>query len=352
MKKASFFTLLLLMPLFMQAQKYANAFLDIGVDAASIGAGSNVTATIDNVNAIYWNPAGLMRMDGNYLSLMHARYFGGMASMNFLGYAVSKDRQRLGLALFRLGVDNIMNTTRLIDENGDVDYNRITYFSAADYALMAGYARDFLDNRLHAGLTAKLIYRHIGDFADGYGFGFDLGAQYDLGKWQTGLVLRDVTTTFSYWHFNKERLDEIAAASPGHNQTAPSSTELRYPSLTAGIARRFTVKNDYHLLAALDLHTWFVQRHALVNSAYFSMSPGLSLTADYKEIVYLRLGTDRIYHSYLYGTKVWHVRPAAGIGLRFKYLQLDYALTDNAASGKYSHVFSFIINTRIFKSRK
>jgi len=49
---------------------------------------------------------------------------------------------------------------------------------------------------------------------------------------------------------------------------------------------------------------------------------------------------------------VWHVRPAAGIGLRFKYLQLDYALTDNAASGKYSHVFSFIINTRIFKSRK
>ena len=42
--------------------------------------------------------------------------------------------------MIRFGVDNIPNTTDLIDSNGNLDYNRITTFTAADHAFLISYA--------------------------------------------------------------------------------------------------------------------------------------------------------------------------------------------------------------------
>ncbi|MEK7253297.1 MAG: hypothetical protein AAB316_01010, partial [Bacteroidota bacterium] len=41
------------------AQKYSNEFLSIGVSARAQGMGNSVVASIDDVTAGYWNPAGL-----------------------------------------------------------------------------------------------------------------------------------------------------------------------------------------------------------------------------------------------------------------------------------------------------
>jgi len=68
------------------------------------------------------------------------------------------------------------------------------------------------------GATAKLIYRHIGQFASGYGFGFDIGAQYHHKKWKFGIMARDITTTFNYWTINDAEFDKIAKAIPNKNQ--------------------------------------------------------------------------------------------------------------------------------------
>ena len=38
--------------------------------------------------------------------------------------------------MIRFGVDDIMNTSNLIDNEGNVDYNRIELFSTADYAFL------------------------------------------------------------------------------------------------------------------------------------------------------------------------------------------------------------------------
>lgn len=350
--KQKAFWLLLCLTAALHGQKYANAFLDIGVDAASLGMAGNVTATVDNLNAAYWNPAGLMQMQGQWLSLMHARYWGGMAHMHFLGYGRREPHQALAVSLLRFGVDNIMNTTHLIDEEGNVDYNRITYFSAADYALLISYARPLPKKNLYAGLTAKILYRHIGDFASGYGLGFDAGLQYVRPRWKAGLSLRDISTTFSFWHFDRQRLEEIAAAIPGQNQSAPSTYEVRYPSVHAGVARRWTVRQNYHLWLEGDIHTWFDKRYALVRTSFLSLTPGLSLQGDYKNKVFVRAGFDRLYRSPSFGSMHWHIRPAAGLGIRFKYLQLDYALNDSAASGRLSHFFSLLVDMQIFKAKQ
>ena len=43
--------------------KYSNEFLNIGVDARSIGMANAVVSSVKDVNSTYWNPAGLLNID-------------------------------------------------------------------------------------------------------------------------------------------------------------------------------------------------------------------------------------------------------------------------------------------------
>ena len=58
--------------------------MNIGVDAAAFGMANAVTASTANVNSGYWNPAGLIALENNQLSLMHASYFANMAHLRCL----------------------------------------------------------------------------------------------------------------------------------------------------------------------------------------------------------------------------------------------------------------------------
>ena len=72
MNKTVLFTLLLL-GISLSAQtvrKYSNEFMNIGVDAAAFGMANAVVASTSDVNAGYWNPAGLLKLEDNQISLM------------------------------------------------------------------------------------------------------------------------------------------------------------------------------------------------------------------------------------------------------------------------------------------
>ncbi len=334
----------------LTAQQYGNEFLHIGVDAAALAQGGQVTARIDNVNAAYWNPAGLLHVNRAELSLMHAAYFKNQAQLDYAAYAKKIDENAsASVSLMRFGVDNIMNTTRLIDENGNVDYNRITYFSVADYALTLSYARKNVYKNLNAGVNIKLIYRHIGDFAEAFGFGFDIGLQYRLKSWQFGFVIKDATTTHTFWSFNEERLQEIRDAVQGLNQTRPDKHEMNLPMVQTGIMRKFRIRKDYGLAVELGAQAYFYEREALIRSAGWSLEPGLGVQGDFKEKIFLRTGINNIYRTEIFGEKLWRFNPTAGVGIRFHYLHLDYAFTGFIETGLQAHVFSVILDLRIFR---
>jgi hypothetical protein len=60
---------------------------------------------------------------------MHANYFANIAQYDYIGYASPiDDRSAWGISLIRFGVDDILNTTELIDSQGNIDYNRISLF--------------------------------------------------------------------------------------------------------------------------------------------------------------------------------------------------------------------------------
>src|SRR5437868_6917644 len=82
-----------------------------------------------------------------------------------------------------IGVDNIPDTSELIDPSGNIDYSRLKSFSAADYAFLFSYAFRTKVQGLQLGGSAKIIHRNVGDFAHAWGFGLDAGAQYERGKW-------------------------------------------------------------------------------------------------------------------------------------------------------------------------
>ena len=112
-------------------RKYSNEFMNIGVDAAALGMSNAVTGYTGDVNSGYWNPAGLLKIEDSEAALMHASYFANIAQYDYAAYAKKiDDRSAWGVSLIRFGVDDILNTTQLIDSEGNIDYNRINLYIA------------------------------------------------------------------------------------------------------------------------------------------------------------------------------------------------------------------------------
>lgn len=336
--------------LFGQGRKYSNEFLNIGVDAKALGMSNAVVATVNDVTAGYWNPAGLAKItDGWQAAAMHAEYFASIAQFDYISFAAPVDAvSTIGVSVIRFGVDDILDTTELIDKDGNVDYDRINKFSAADYALLVSYARISKKvPNLRYGGNVKVVYRHIGDFASSIGFGFDLGAQYAVNeKWQFGANLRDVTSTFNSWSFNEDKLS-TAFAQTG-NELPSENLELTIPSLLLGLGRKFEINEKYSLHTELNgTMTFGGRENTLVSADFGNISPNFGFQLGYREFVFLRGGVGNVTRSRNFDGSIYYtVQPTMGIGFRYRGISIDYALTNIANTNDvlYSNTFSLKFN--------
>ncbi|MGB1902589.1 MAG: hypothetical protein ACPHP0_07875, partial [Flavobacteriaceae bacterium] len=64
-------------------RNYSNEFMNIGVDAASLGMGGAVVASTKDINSGYWNPAGLVNLQDSAVALMYSNYFANIANYNY-----------------------------------------------------------------------------------------------------------------------------------------------------------------------------------------------------------------------------------------------------------------------------
>ncbi len=327
-----------------QFSSYSNEYLNIGVDAASLARGNSVIATTTGVSSGYWNPAGLTGMQSKFdASFMHANYYSGLAQYDYLGFSYkATDSLMLGLSVIRFGVDDIPNTLNLIDETGTVNYDRITYFSVADYAFLLSLAKVSKIVGLSWGGSVKLIYRQQGEFASAYGFGFDVGAQYKLRKWRFGINLRDATSTFNIWIFKKELFEEVFIETG--NEIPSNSLELTSPKLLAGFAREFTFNEKLTLLTEIDFDMHFDGEHnSLVKAKPISLDPHFGLEFKYLNNIFLRAGVDRFQIIEDFDNSESLIfQPSIGIGFSRFNFSLDYALTDvgDMTIAPVSHIFS------------
>lgn len=348
--------LLFLLPLIglAQGRKYSNAFLEIGVDARAMAMSNSVIASTNDVNSTYWNPAGLANLRNSWeASAMHAEYFASIAQYDYAAFAMPVDAtSTAGVAIIRFGVDDILDTTELIDEDGNVDYDRINRFSAADYALIGSYARRSEKYKgLNYGGSVKIIYRQIGDFANAIGFGFDLGAQYNLNGWQFGATLRDVTSTFNAWSINEDKLADVFAQTD--NELPTENLELTIPRLLIGAGKTFDLNEKYTLHGELNADFTFAgQENVLVSSTFGNINPGAGLELGYQKFVFLRAGIGNFKRlTNFAGNREFSFQPNLGLGFKYHGIGIDYALTDiGSNSGTlYSNIFSVTFNFGDFK---
>ncbi|WP_294738108.1 PorV/PorQ family protein [uncultured Flavobacterium sp.] len=334
-------------------RKYSNEFMNIGVDAAALGMSNAVTAQTADVNSGYWNPAGLLQVKDKQVALMHASYFANIAQYDYIAYATPIDsRSAFGISLIRFGVDDILNTTQLIDSEGNIDYNRISLFSAADYGVTLSYARSLPLDGLNYGVNAKVIRRVIGDFASSWGFGFDIGIQYETkNNWKVGLMLRDITTTYNVWNIDEEEYATVRDAVPGENQELPETTEITLPKAQLGFAKKFMIRRDYSVLAAANLNMRFARTNDIVSTDVVSVDPAIGLEFGYIDLVFLRAGVGNFQDvQQLDGSDKLTFQPNIGVGFKYRGIAVDYALTDigDQSAALYSNIFSLKVDLGTF----
>ncbi len=344
----------LLLPLGLAAQKYSNEFLSIGVGARAQAMGNAVIASVDDVTAGVWNPAGLALIDqsrGLQLGAMHSEWFGGVGKFDYLGVSIplANRNRRFALSMIRFGIDQIPNTLSLYESDGSVNFNNLREFSAADYAFLASYAQQLPSNKGQwlVGGNVKVVHRRIGPFATSWGFGLDVGVQYRNNGWQLGALARDITTTFNAWTFNfTDTEKEVLELT--NNEVPINSVEITRPQLILGVARRFQF-NKVGLLPELDLIlTSDGQRNTLVSADPVSIDPAFGLEADYNRFVFLRAGVNQFQRETDFdGEELLSMRPSLGVGLKISALRVDYAFTDLGDQREtFSHVISLNLELR------
>ncbi|WP_017257853.1 putative type IX sorting system protein PorV2 [Pedobacter arcticus] len=350
MIKRLFFYFLLSLPLFVNAQtrKYSNEFLQIGVGSRAFGMAGSVVASSSDVTAGYWNPAALMNMKSqSQASLMHSEYFSGIAKYDYAGFStfVADNTAVVGASLIRFGVDDIPDTSELIDADGNINYNRVKSFSAADYAFLFSYARRQKkagENGLSYGANVKIIHRKVGEYGKSWGFGIDVAAQYKFKKFTFAAVGRDITTTFNAWSYNPDKFSSIYTATG--NDIPKNSTETTLPRIILGTAYETQITEKIGILAEADLNfTTDGKRNVLIAAKPVSIDPTIGLEANYKKTIFLRTGVGNIQKTTDFDrAQQYQFQPNLGLGVKIKNFSIDYALTNigNQSDGLYSNVFS------------
>ncbi len=335
-----------------QVRKYSNAFLSLGVGARGFGMGDARVATTSDVTAGYWNPAGLTHNTHDLqLGLMHSEYFAGIAKYDYgaVVLPINQGERQMGVSLIRFAVDDIPNTLHIKEPDGSINYNKIRSFSAADYALLTSFAQKIEKvEGLSIGGNVKIIHRSVGDMANAWGMGLDVGMQYEYENWRFGAMGRDITSTYTAWSFDFSQ-KEKAVLKATDNIIPDNSIEITPPRFMLGAAYSYSfLDNKFSVLPELDMIiTTDGPRNVLLASDPFSIAPRFGVEIGYENLVFLRGGVKNYQRATNdRGQETTYIQPNLGVGVQIKQFQIDYALTDvgNQSVAQYSHVFSLIVD--------
>lgn len=359
--KKTLFLLLISFFTFTNAQivrKYSNEFLNLGAEARGLGMGGAVVSNQNDVYAPMWNPAGLVGVERDWQgAAMHAEYFESIAKYDYIAFAKPLDNKGgvFAVSIVRLGVDDILDTTQMIDSEGNIDYDKISKFSQADYAGILTYAfHPGGNHRLNVGVNAKLVYRNVGKFANGFGFGFDIGAMYNSDNgWKYGAMLRDATTTVNFWTINQEKLSAVVNGEE-FNPAPSEKMEITMPKLNAGVSRNFELSRDMELLPEVGINVDFAKTAALISTDFASITPYAGAELKFQDMIFVRVGVNRFQTV----TDIEDLKrkvsfqPSAGLGIKYKGLTLDYAISNSGINGSdfFSNFFSLKLDMGDFRN--
>lgn len=268
------------------------SFLDIGVGARALGMGGAYTALANDANSLYWNPAGLAKLEKREFTASHAEMFES-TRLDYLAYAHPTSQGTLSAGLTYLSQGKI--------EGRDSLGRPTAGYDASDAAVSAGYARKL--EFAEVGATFKYIRSHIGS-AEAQTVAADVGAKRKFGNVIIGAALRNLGPGLKFQDQRNELPLRLAAGAAykfagGHTAAAEVVNGPRGAGTDAAFGGEFqAVKNLY-------LRAGYTTRTAVTGGSGFDVARGLTL----------------------------------GLGFRNEKWSLDYAVLPSGELGR-SHRFS------------
>ena len=325
-----------------QVVRYGADFLAGGAGSRALGMGGAHVAVAGDASAGYWNPAGLSRIAFPEMEYMHAERFAGVVSFDYGSMAWPLNaRSTLGVSFFRSGVNDIKNTLDAWDPERDQPKphpeDHISTFSAADAAFFMSYSRAVRPG-LAVGLTAKIIRRHVGNFASAWGYSFDVGAQARLGSFVVGANVQDAAGMRQSWSVDRGLLANIEEI---FGEGLPQGgVEVLLPVARLGSGYVLDL-GDHRVTMGFDVDLAFDGRKTYaLNAGDVSWHPRFGVEYGFKNTLAFRAGLTDLLRSDRYG---WDVSPTIGAGFHLRGLAVDYGFGDFAGMASdlgYTHRIS------------
>jgi hypothetical protein len=298
----------------------AAQFLKIGAGARAIGMGSAYTAIANDILAVYWNPAGLSRVNRTGEAIFnHASW---LADTKYNFAAVSLNLSTVGsIGLQVISFSTPEQPVRTI-ANPDGDGR---FWDATAFTIGVTYARN-LTERFSIGLTAKFISERIFN-ASANGAAFDLGIMFNTPL--DNLVLGASISNFG----TKMRLegrdlrinhDPVPVSGSVDAVPAEYLTEsFNIPlNLKFGLAYNAIKNEDYSLLVALDG----------IQASDNSPSLNTGFEVGFKNILFLRGGYKSLLienseESFTFGAGLQY--DIVGTNVKFDFGWADFGRLEN-----------------------
>lgn len=167
-------------------------FLKIGVGARAVGMGGAFVSVADDVTAIYWNPAGISRLNRNEALVIHTSWLAGM-SFDFAGVVIYTPHWgNFGVSLTSLSMPEMkVRTVGEPEGTGEM-------FGAGDLALGLSHARSLTD-RFSIGFNLKYINQRIWHMSAS-SFAVDVGVLFrtDFNDMRIGMSISNFGEKIGY----------------------------------------------------------------------------------------------------------------------------------------------------------
>jgi len=153
-------------------------FLKIGIGSRQVALGEACVANTNDINSVFWNPAGITGIKGLETSFNYASWIG---DLNILGAAIGYNLEGVGaIALNYVGLDyGNISEALVTSPTGHYDTRTGLNFSGSDLSIGMALARQFTD-RLSIGVNIKYIQEELFIYKTSI-WGFDVGSYYDTG---------------------------------------------------------------------------------------------------------------------------------------------------------------------------
>lgn len=129
----------------------AGSFLKIGIGARPIGMGESFCAVAEDVNTLYWNPAGIVQLENKEIIFMYNRWLEEI-NYGYLGFVYPFGKRAVGISIAYLDAGKI--------QGYDKDNNPTSDVKASDLLISGSYSQK-LNDKLLIGITAKIIQERL-----------------------------------------------------------------------------------------------------------------------------------------------------------------------------------------------